>query len=229
MKQITLPFKISRQYNFDNFISANNNLLIHNLKNLEKDIFQFIWIWGGSRIGKSHLLQSTCSYYKDYRAMYLPLKLYKEEGPRILEGLSKIDLLVIDDIDLVINQSSWDNMLFNLYNELESNEASLLASSSCPPISISYSLPDLRSRALGASIFHVKPLEDSLIKEVLVRQAQDRGMELTERTAQYLLNYIKRDMSDISSCLDKLDLASLTEKKKLTIPFVKSVLFDKQI
>ena len=90
-------------------------------------------------------------------------------------------------------------------------------------------MPDLRSRVLGASIFHVKPLEDSLIKEVLVRQAQDRGMELTERTAQYLLNYIKRDMSDISSCLDKLDLASLTEKKKLTIPFVKSVLFDKQI
>tara|TARA_B100001250_G_scaffold392909_1_gene395127 strand:+ start:10119 stop:10802 length:684 start_codon:yes stop_codon:yes gene_type:complete len=226
MKQILLPFQLSQKNKFDNFISGDNNLIIHSLKNLDKDSFQFLWLWGQSKVGKTHLLQSTCSFYKESRVIYLPFKAFKEKGPKILDGLSSLDLLALDDIHLVISEPSWSIPLFNLYNELYENRVNLLVSSNISPTGIDYSLPDLESRATSSSVYFIKPLGDEFLKATLISQAKNRGMLLPDKSAAYLINYIRRDMVDIDNYLEKLDAASLIEKRSLTIPFIKRVLFN---
>ena len=227
MKQILLPFQLSQKYKFDNFISGDNNLIIHSLKNLDTTNFQFLWLWGESKVGKTHLLQSVCSFYKESRVIYLPFKSFKEKGPKILDGLSSLDLLILDDIHLVISEPSWSTPLFNLYNEVYENRVNLLVSSNIPPTGINYSLPDLESRATSSSVYFIKPLGDEFLKTALISQAKNRGMLLPDKSAAYLINYIRRDMVDIGNYLDQLDSASLTEKRSLTIPFIKRVLFSK--
>jgi len=47
---------------------------------------------------------------------------------------------------------------------------------------------------------------------------------LPQETANYLLTRSKRDMTSLYTLFDKLDLEALKAKRRLTIPFVKTVL-----
>ena len=49
-------------------------------------------------------------------------------------------------------------------------------------------------------------------------------LELPETTGQYLLTHYPRELRFLCEQLDTLDRASLVEQRKLTIPFIKSVL-----
>ncbi len=55
-------------------------------------------------------------------------------------------------------------------------------------------------------------------------RAERRGMTLVEEVGKYILTHCPRHMSTLFAALDVLDKASLAAQRKLTIPFVKSVL-----
>jgi DnaA family protein len=54
--------------------------------------------------------------------------------------------------------------------------------------------------------------------------AEQRGLELSDEVANFLLRRLPRDMHTLCSFLDELDIASLTAQRKLTVPFVRGVL-----
>ena len=58
----------------------------------------------------------------------------------------------------------------------------------------------------------------------LALRARARGIELPEETGRYLLQRIPRDMSSLYHFLDTLDKESLAAQRRLTIPFVRTVL-----
>ncbi|MGW8310551.1 MAG: HdaA/DnaA family protein, partial [Thiogranum sp.] len=55
-------------------------------------------------------------------------------------------------------------------------------------------------------------------------RAEQRGFELPEDTGRYLLRRLPRDLPALMKLLERLDTASLAAQRKLTVPFVKSVL-----
>ena len=55
-------------------------------------------------------------------------------------------------------------------------------------------------------------------------RARHRGVDLPSDTARYMLTRSKRDMRSLYGLLDKLDLEALRAQRRLTIPFVRSVL-----
>jgi DnaA family protein len=72
--------------------------------------------------------------------------------------------------------------------------------------------------------FHVQPLADTDRVRALQLRASMRGLDLPVETANYLLTRRKRDMASLYALLDRLDLESLKAQRRLTIPFVKTVL-----
>ena len=85
-------------------------------------------------------------------------------------------------------------------------------------------LADLRSRLATGLIYQLETLDDTAKQQVLIVQAQARGLELPEEVAQYLLRHQSRDMRELIQLLQQLDKASMIEKRRLTIPFVRQVL-----
>jgi DnaA family protein len=51
---------------------------------------------------------------------------------------------------------------------------------------------------------------------------------LPDEVANFIIQRVPRDMNALFNLLDRLDRASLQEKRKLTIPFVKQVLRARQ-
>ena len=54
--------------------------------------------------------------------------------------------------------------------------------------------------------------------------SEERGLELTEDVATFLLSRQQRDLPYLLGMLETLDQASLQAQRRLTIPFVKQVL-----
>jgi len=186
----------------------------------------FFLLWGAAGSGKSHLLQACCHLAADQgRAVaYFSLKNISSLAPEMLEGWENYPLVCVDDVHLVAGIARWEEALFNLYNRIRECRGSLIVSSISLPAGHAFSLPDLVSRLGWGLVYHLYPLDDDQRLAVLQQRARQRGCEMPDETGRYLLRRLPRDMPALIELLDKLDKASLAAQRKLTVPFVKSVL-----
>jgi DnaA-homolog protein len=85
-------------------------------------------------------------------------------------------------------------------------------------------LPDLRSRLAAMPHYALRPLDDAQQRAALAAHAAVRGIELPDETLQYLQHRFARDMSSLAALLDRIDVASLEEQRRVTLPFIRRVL-----
>ncbi len=112
------------------------------------------WLAGPHASGKSHLLQATCALAPaPRRCGYFPLAQLAALGPAALEGLPRLDLVCLDDVQLGGGaMRTGSAALFGLYRELEECGGSLIAAAPEAPALIRWELPDLGSRFTAAAI-----------------------------------------------------------------------------
>jgi DnaA family protein len=181
------------------------------------------WVSGAAATGKSHLLQATCESFGD-RAVYLPMNELIDISPVLLEGFGSRDLACIDDLQLVAGNTEWERALFGLCNEILDAGHQLVVSASVSPRNIGIALADLKSRLQRLPSFQLRVLHDRERVAALQLRAHYRGLNLPDETARYMLTRSKRDMQSLCNLLDKLDREALRAQRRMTIPFVKSVM-----
>jgi DnaA family protein len=93
-----------------------------------------------------------------------------------------------------------------------------------PVANLSINMADLSSRLGWGAFYQLKSLDDEQRIAVLKLRAEVRGLELNEEVAQFIYKRCQRDMDTLLTTLAQLDSASLKERRKLTIPFVKEAL-----
>ena len=160
-----------------------------------------------------------------FNVIYLSLaELIATAEPEILQSIEQLDLLCLDGIDAVVGNKAWEEALFHCFNRVRLSGGKLLMAANKSPANIAFTLPDLRSRLATALVYQLPEMADESKQQALIIQAQSRGLILSEDVAQHLLRHYGREMSELMSVLQKLDDASLAEKRRLTIPFVSQVL-----
>lgn len=226
-RQLALAVKLNDEATLADFCWGDNTLLqqqLHNTLNSAGE--RFIYIWGASGSGKSHLLQACCQALSDNQsAIYLPLRILKEWGPQVIDGIEEQALICIDDIETIASNPNWEEALFYLYNRVRDNEqTTLIITSNCAPMQSPLQLLDLRSRLSWGLVFQLNELSDPHKINTLQLHAHKRGFELPTSVGQFLINRCARNMHDLHILLNRLDDASLMAQRKITIPFVKYTL-----
>ena len=184
-----------------------------------------LFLWSAAGAGRTHLLQATCALAAGHgrRAGYLPLA-EPWPTPELTAGLEALDLLCLDDLGRVAGDAAWERALFALYNDLAESGGNLVVSADSAPAGLGIVLPDLASRLTASIVFQVRPLVESEQGEALRARAQALGVELPDETLQYLQRRLPRDFAALCDALDRLDAASLSQQRRLTVPFVRSAL-----
>ena len=113
-------------------------------------------------------------------------------------------------------------MLFDLYNRVREQHKHIRLSANGSPKSIAFGLADLVSRLSWGPVFQLHGLDDTKKIIALQLRAHQRGFDLPEEVARYLLKHHPRDMHSLFALLNRLDTASLQAQRRLTIPFVKA-------
>ena len=221
-QQLTLGIRLRDDATFENYFLSENKQVVHELQIQNEP---YVFLFGEHGTGKSHLLQAACHEVgqKGLPVVYLPLA---EEGlmPAMLDGLENMSLIALDDIQEVIGNEKWEYALFNLYNRVREKGVNLLVSSSLPLASLNIKLADLKSRLSWGPTFQLNTLSDKEKIHALQQRAKNRGLVLGDEVVTYLLKRSPRDMNSLFSLFEKLDKASMVEKRKLTIPFIKNYL-----
>jgi len=224
--QLTLDLALKDSFTFDNFVTGSNPLLIALLKSKSANIENQIYIWGTHNTGKTHLLQALCQYKaeKNIKLSYLPLNQLIDYSAEVFQGQEEMDICCIDDVQLLQNKTDWQEALFDLINRVREHNSRLIIAANQPPTEINIDLKDLVSRLQWGPIFKLNELSDVEKCKALQQRALSRGFDLADNVANYLLNNCNRDIADLFAVLDALDKAQLQQHRRLTIPFVKSVL-----
>ncbi len=230
-KQLPLAMWLPDGIGFDNFLSGPNAQLVSLLANAnQQPENHFIFLWGGNGVGKSHLLQAACHQMAGQGSVYLPMRQAIEFAPEMLEGMEQLSLVAIDDLDAVAGHTGWELALFNLYNRMrDSGTARLLVSAEQPLASLGIKLPDLQSRLAWGGVYQLQSLTDQEKLIALQQRANNRGFELPDEVGNYLLRHYQRNMGALFVLLEKLDHVSLAEQRRLTIPFVKTVIAEQAV
>lgn len=225
--QLPLALLTPERIELDLFVAGPNAGICERLRALstgERGVS--LYLWGADGTGKSHLLQATChaAGEQGVRCAYMPLATLQQHGCAIFEGMETFDLVAVDDLQAIAGRADWEQALFHFFNRMRDRGGSLLFAATASPRGLSMQLPDLVSRLGGGLVFRLQPLSDDDRREVLVRRAAARGFELPEDVAEYLLRRKSRDVTVLIQFLDHLDAAQLAAQRRLTIPFVKTLL-----
>jgi len=209
--------------NFDNYFASHNRPLLASLNNSDE---QFVFLWGTESVGKTHLLQAACHQAaKQQRTVcYLPAEEIINQPVQMLEGLEQLNLVCLDNVNLMAQSAEWEEALFDLINRMRESGNSLLLTASASPEALDIKLPDLRSRLAWGPVFQLQALADDDKREALRIRAGQRGLELPDNVAEYLIRHYPRDLFGLFERLELLDTAAMAMQRRLTVPFVKSVL-----
>ena len=225
MSQLALPLQLADHAVFASFLASGNETAVALLQDLASggNGGAGCWLWGPASTGKTHLLQAACEQAGD-ESVYLPLALFRDADPALLDGLASRRLVCLDDIDTAAGMAHWEHALFVLYNQVVEAGGQIVAAASVAPRAAGFVLADLGSRLTALPAFQMQPLDEDARRRALQLRAAQRGLDLPDDTAQFLLSRSRRDMASLYGLLDKLDDAALRAQRRLTIPFVRDVL-----
>ena len=228
--QLPLGLALKDSARFESYFAGLNDELVQHLQTAASGNGErLVYIAGAPGMGKTHLLQAAChsAGQQGRRSSYLPEQTLLELPPIVLEDLEQLDLVCLDDVSAAAGHPDWETALFDLFNRVRASGSTLLVAAGQRPDQCGFELPDLVSRLGWGITYTLKPLGDEDVIASLACRARGRGLELPEETAQYLLRRFPRDLPTLFALFDTLDKASLIEQRRLTVPFVKSVLDSK--
>lgn len=227
LNQLTLGVDLKDEATFANFYAGSNDQLVEILKKSAAGVGEWvIYLYGAGGEGCTHLLQAACyqAHQHGFRTVYLPLIHLIEFSPSILEGLEELDVICVDDIHMLAGRPEWEEAFFHAYNRIHASGKRLIVTANVSPKALGITLPDVVSRLTWGIVYQLTALSDQEKLAILIMRAERRGMTLVEEVGKYILTHCPRHMSTLFAALDVLDKASLAAQRKLTIPFVKSVL-----
>lgn len=225
--QIPLHVGFREDAVFEDFLPGQNavavGMLRQSLANLSEHL---IYLWGARGCGVSHLLQASVNdlQLQGLQAVYLPLSQCIDYGPEALEGLDMLDAVAIDDIDLIADNREWTEALFHFYNRMRDSGRLILVGGMCSPLQFETSLADLKSRLSSGLTLQLVAMSDEERIDWVLWKGRRRGLVIERDVAEFLIVRHNQNMHEMVDTFDKLDEASLAEKRRLTIPFVKQVL-----
>jgi DnaA family protein len=244
--QLGLDLHQSISPTLDNFYVQDNAQILaycHQVVLGQGDLFAYLS--GPTGSGKSHLLQAVYEALIKTDQSQPESKLSSEAVVFIDRYVSNLDItdldwsapdlsstltsnfnpiVLIDNIELWLGQLASETALFGLFNWVKDHKGSLLVAGQKALGDIDFVLPDLKSRFYSGLFLSLDVLPEDALSQILIDQAKQNGLELSDQLLQFLLSRVSRDMSVLSSILRILDEASMIEQRKLTIPFVKQVL-----
>ena len=130
--QLIFPFQINQKASFENFFcSPDNSELISRLSELviSKNADELI-INGVEGSGKSFLMQAICNELSasGKQFAFIPMNKAINMGVEIFQNLATLDAVCIDDLQIILANHEWEMALFNLINECQQSECSLMLS-----------------------------------------------------------------------------------------------------
>lgn len=219
MKQIPLPIGFDTEPGFDNFVAGDNAAALDSLQRLMIPSPP-VYLWGPSGAGKTHLLSALAARLRAEGARVgwfdasSPLPWTFDEGwwLVVIDGAERLD-------------AARQHAAFTLFVEAATHGVQVAAAGCLPPVDLPVR-DDLRTRLGWGQVHALKPLTEAGTRAALRREADRRGLFLSDDVMDFLLTRFARDLGSLMALLRRLDSFSLAERRAVTVPLLKKMVAE---
>lgn len=225
MKQIALDIGLASSPSFANFFCGPNEAVFKHLVLWTGNALRSpvpTYLWGETASGKTHLLEAVRGALRDQSAIVGWMDASLMEPPDFDERWAAV---VLDDCHLytAVQQQAAFNWFVNALNAPDGRPRWVLAAGNVPPADLQLR-DDLRSRLGWGHVFALQALTEMERRAVLRKEAESRGVVLSDEAMDFILSRFSRDLGSLMQLLDQLDAYALQTQRAITIPLIKSML-----
>ncbi len=195
-----------------------------------------LFIYGGTGLGKTHLIQSVGNYikdnYNDMRVYYTTSERFtidyinsvqNNKGNLFKEKYLKYDLLIMDDVQFLSNKEKTQEELFHLFNNLYDNNKQIIFSSDKPPKYISNLEERLRSRFEGGMIVDInKPDYESRLA-ILKKKMRGQETKLSDEILEYIAYTVEDSIRELEGLMKTIICQAESKNKEMSLTEVKDM------
>ena len=222
------------KYTFDNFVVGDSNKFVYTACRAVAEHsgvkFNPLFIYGGSGLGKTHLLHAIGNYYKEYfpslNVMYVTCEQFANDyieslgsnskNKAVLEFRTKyrnLDVLMVDDIQFISKKTSTQEEFFHIFNELYQNSKQIIITSDRPPKEIETLADRLRSRFTSGLIQDIQHPELETRIAILRKKCQIEKYSIDDDVIEFVAERISSNVRELEGMLAKIHfLANISNK-----------------
>lgn len=217
MKQIPLAIGPDPLPTFDTYLTSANAAAVAHLRGLSRPAAP-VYLWGPPGSGKSHLLRALV---QERQRLGERAGSFDADDP--LPWLLQPDwtLVVVDRCDEL--DAPRQQAAFSLFVHAGEAGVQWAAAGRVPPVDLGLR-DDLRTRLAWGHVFALQPGGEAETRAALRREADRRGIFLSDEVMDYLLVRTARDLGTLMRLLDRIDQFALARQRVVTVPLLRQML-----
>lgn len=239
---------LNENYTFENFVVGPNNQLAHaaakSVSRSPATQFNPLFIYGGTGLGKTHLIQAIGHYLLQERpylkVLYIPTEQFINEFIYSIQTNTQhsfkikyrnVDILMIDDIQFLEKKEETQNEFFHTFNTLYENKKQIIISSDRPPKQIATLADRLRTRFEWGMITDIQTPNLETREAILRNKAAKENIVISDEAFNYIARRITSSIRALESALANLRMVYDIYNEPITMKHIKEHLkhlFDEE-
>ncbi len=226
---------LDAKYTFDTFVVGTNNTLANAaavaVSENPGEVYNPLFIYGGSGLGKTHLLQAIAHHIidtqKDKKVIYITSESFTNElvqsirnskSDEFRQKYRSADVLLIDDIQFIIGKDRTQEEFFHTFNTLYESKKQIIISSDKPPKEMNTLEERLRSRFEMGLIVDISAPDYETRLSILTKRAEDKALNIDYSILQMIAEKITSNIRSLTGAFEKMTAyARLTRQKVITM------------
>ena len=214
--------QLNPTYNFNNLIEGNSNKLARTAgisigNEPGKNIFNPLFVYGQSGVGKTHLANAigvmTKQLHPDKRVLYVSANTFQIQYTDAVRSNSvndflnfyqTIDVLIVDDIQEFAGKTGTQNTFFHIFNHLHQSGKQLILTSDRSPIVMVGLEQRLLTRFKWGLSAEIEKPDFNLRKSILQSKIYRDGLEIPEEVVDFIAQHVVDNVRDLEGVLVSL-------------------------
>ena len=231
--EIIFEDRLIENFTFDSFVVGSSNKIAHSAcvavsESPGKSVYNPLFIYGNSGLGKTHLINSVGNqvkkYHPEYKILYLSAVDFVNEYVDSIktgnidyfqEKYRLMDLLLIDDIQFLVGKEKSNEIFFHIFNNMTNNNKQIVITSDRLP----QELDGLENRLISRFSYGMRVGIDTpefetalaILKKKIELQSFNSNM-IDEEVLSYMASNFAKDVRELEGTLNRLIFESILEK-----------------
>ena len=233
--------QLLRNLTFSNFVEGESNRLARTAgvsiaNNPGKNIFNPLFVYGKSGVGKTHLLHAigNASVEQNPRArvLYVSSHVFQVQYSQaylqnkindFIHFYQSVDVLLIDDVHELSGKTGTQNVFFHIFNHLHQMGKQIVFTCDRAPKDLVGMEDRLLTRFKWGLTAEMRQPDYQLRVDILHQKMRQNGLELPDEVVEYIARHAKDNVRDLEGILTSLFAHSIIEGRNTDLKLCREV------